>query len=324
MISIISILASLLLPALARATSSAKQTGCLSNVRQIGLAYQGFLSDNSDHFPAYVTERTAPAGTPDTADARAPYSYRQQLVPYIGAGTNIFGCPIAPKWPDPAPGAWFNTDYGNNHNEANLPGASQQAWYQAHPDFGFNETVTMSSLRRPSDFIMLGDAGRSDGTASRGGMYPQPWAFDISVPSPNAGAASQGNGQHHLCRRPCQWQSYKPDLADRAGQQLAALPDYQRHQLIEERTVPNPNQTAPLRPPVARSTYRSLEALTAPLDEIARHSAGLILCPPGRFELVGQSHALPRYSFLGLQGGAEPLRVGIFAGVRGKEPAGSV
>jgi len=180
------------LPALARATSRAKQTGCLSNVRQIGLAYQGFLGDNTDHFPQYVTERTAPSGTPDTADARAPYSYRQQLVPYIGAGTNIFGCPIAPKWSDPAPGAWYNTDYGNNHNEANLPGASQEAWFQAHPDFGFNETVTMSSLRRPSDFIMLGDAGRSDGTASRGGMYPQPWAFDISTQARMLGRHPKG------------------------------------------------------------------------------------------------------------------------------------
>ncbi len=178
--AIIAILASLLLPSLARAASVARQSSCLSNVRQIGLAYQGFLADNSDHFPAYVTERTAPAGTPDTPEARAPYSYRQQLIAYIGAGTNIFGCPVAPKWAAPQPGAWFNTDYGNNHNEANLPGASQQAWYLEHPDFGFNETVTVSALRRPSDFIMLGDAGRSDGTASRGGMYPQPWAFDIS------------------------------------------------------------------------------------------------------------------------------------------------
>jgi prepilin-type N-terminal cleavage/methylation domain-containing protein/prepilin-type processing-associated H-X9-DG protein len=191
-IAIIAILASLLLPTLARATSLARQTSCLSNVRQIGLAYQGFLSDNTDHFPAYVTERTAPAGTPDTAEARAPYSYRQQLVSYLGAGTNIFGCPIALKWPDPAPGAWFNTDYGNNHNEANLPGASQQAWYLAHPDFGFNETVTMSSLRRPSDFIMLGDAGRSDGTASRGGMYPQPWAFDNATQARMLGRHPKG------------------------------------------------------------------------------------------------------------------------------------
>ncbi len=182
-IGIIAILASLLLPTLARAKEAGKKTSCLNNVRQIGLAYQGFLADNSDKFPAYVTERTAPAGTPDTAEARAPYSYRQQLIPYITNGTNVFKCPDGLPWPDPQAGAWYNTDYGNNHNEQNLPGASQQAWYQAHPDFGFNETVSASSLRRPTDFILLADAGRSDNTPSRGGMYPQPWAFDISSQS---------------------------------------------------------------------------------------------------------------------------------------------
>jgi prepilin-type N-terminal cleavage/methylation domain-containing protein/prepilin-type processing-associated H-X9-DG protein len=179
-IAIIGILAALLLPALARAKETARKTSCLNNVRQIGLAYQVYLPEHDDHFPAYVTERTAPAGTADTPDARAPYSYRQYLLPYLGSATNVFKCPNTTPWDPPQAGAWFNTDYGNNHNEENLPGASQQAWYQANPDFGFNETVTIGSLRRCSDFIMLGDAGRSDGTASRGGMYPQPWAFDIS------------------------------------------------------------------------------------------------------------------------------------------------
>src|SRR5262245_30298696 len=65
-IAVIAILASLLLPALARAKAAGKKTSCLNNVRQIGLAYQGFLGDNVDRFPAYVTERTAPSGTPDT------------------------------------------------------------------------------------------------------------------------------------------------------------------------------------------------------------------------------------------------------------------
>ena len=178
-IAIISILASMLLPALARAKEAGKKTSCLNNARQIGLEYQGFLGDNEDRFPAYVTERTAPAGTPDTPEARAPYSYRQVLQSFI-PGTNVFKCPDGLKWPDPQPGAWFNTDYGNNHNEANLPGASQQAWFQAHPDFGFNETVSASALPRPTEFILLADAGRSDNTPSRGGMYPQPWAFDVS------------------------------------------------------------------------------------------------------------------------------------------------
>jgi len=178
-IAIIGILASLLLPSLARAKEAGKKTSCLSNVRQIGLAYQSLLAENGDRFPQYVTERTAPAGTPDTAEDRAPYSYRQQLVPYISGGTNVFKCPNGLAWEVPKPGAWYNTDYGNNHTEVNLAGASQQAWFQAHTDFGFNETVRASSLVRPTEFILLGDAGRSDNTASRGGMYPQPWAFDV-------------------------------------------------------------------------------------------------------------------------------------------------
>jgi prepilin-type N-terminal cleavage/methylation domain-containing protein/prepilin-type processing-associated H-X9-DG protein len=190
-IAIIAILAGLLLPTLARAKESGKKTSCLSNVRQVGLAYQGFLGDNDDRFPAYVTERTAPAGTPDTAEARAPYSYRQVLLPYI-SGVAVFKCPDGLKWPDPQPGAWFNTDYGNNHNEANLPGASQRAWFTAHPDFGFNETVTASSLSRPTEFILLADAGRSDNTPSRGGMYPQPWAFDVSSQARMLGRHANG------------------------------------------------------------------------------------------------------------------------------------
>jgi prepilin-type processing-associated H-X9-DG protein len=128
-----------------------------------------------------VTERTAPAGTPDTPEARAPYSYRQLLLPFLGNATNVFKCGNAPAWTPAGPGAWFTTDYGNNHNEANLPGASKQAWFIANPAFGFNETVSVSSVRRPTDFIVLGDAGRADGSSSRGGMYPQPWAFDDST-----------------------------------------------------------------------------------------------------------------------------------------------
>jgi prepilin-type N-terminal cleavage/methylation domain-containing protein len=50
-IAIISILASLLLPALARAKAKAYQANCISNLKQTGLAVHMFLDDNSDTLP---------------------------------------------------------------------------------------------------------------------------------------------------------------------------------------------------------------------------------------------------------------------------------
>lgn len=176
-IAIIAILAAILFPVFAQAREAARKTQCLSNTKQIGTAYMLYLQDFDETFPPHVTERTAPSGTPDTAVARAPFSYKTKLLPYT-KNDGIFKCPSAPAWPAVGPGQWFSTDYGNNHNEANLPTASQQAWYQANPDFGFNETTTLAGISQPARFILVADAGRADGTPSRGGMYPQPWVFD--------------------------------------------------------------------------------------------------------------------------------------------------
>src|SRR5437899_3043990 len=52
-IAIIAILAALLLPALARAKAKAHQTTCLSNQKQIGLAFLMYASDNKESFPVH-------------------------------------------------------------------------------------------------------------------------------------------------------------------------------------------------------------------------------------------------------------------------------
>src|SRR5476649_1284322 len=50
-IAIIAILAAMLLPALARAKQKGQQAVCLSNLKQIGYAFQMYLGDNQDRFP---------------------------------------------------------------------------------------------------------------------------------------------------------------------------------------------------------------------------------------------------------------------------------
>jgi len=53
-IAIIAILAGLLLPALAKAKAKAQRANCVSNLKQVGLAYRMWSNDNGEKFPFEV------------------------------------------------------------------------------------------------------------------------------------------------------------------------------------------------------------------------------------------------------------------------------
>jgi murein peptide amidase A len=78
----------------------------------------------------------------------------------------------------------------------------------------------------------------------------------------------------------------------------------------------------PVQEKKAATRVRSVSDAIAPLEQLAASSANLVANHDLRFEVAGGSFGLPRYIFIGPQGGDRPIRVGIFAGIHGDEPEG--
>lgn len=74
-IAIIAILAGMLLPALAKAKAKAQRIKCTSNLKNVGLAFRTFATDNQDQFPMSLSTNAGGSSEFMTL-ANAPYLYK--------------------------------------------------------------------------------------------------------------------------------------------------------------------------------------------------------------------------------------------------------
>lgn len=153
-VAIIAILAAMLLPALSKARQNARNVACISNLKQIGLAFLMYANDNNEYLPP--DQGTASDGTGGYwCDIVAPYIYNGKTFSsaeynwLYGNKSSVFACPN-----EASKLAYGGTTYGINGN-GNYSGAGNTA-----PN-GIC-ACKLSLFTKPSQTFMVADSDPQD------------------------------------------------------------------------------------------------------------------------------------------------------------------
>jgi prepilin-type N-terminal cleavage/methylation domain-containing protein/prepilin-type processing-associated H-X9-DG protein len=194
-IAIIAILAAILFPVFAQAREKARQTSCVANLRQIGIAITMYVQD-SEGYPMMSSPSTA---TPRTR-------WPDYIYPYT-KNESLFSCPSKPDdveskaWAHlPATSPLRHGGYGYNYQYL---GNSRLAT-PASPNLPFG--AQDSEIVRPSETVALSDTTgvrRDDGGVKEG-------QYTIDPPLPSERGSGKDSGYYASGAAECG--SDKPDL----------------------------------------------------------------------------------------------------------------
>ncbi len=98
-IAIIAILAAILFPVFARAREKARQTSCLSNMKQLVIGAHMYVTDYDDNLFGHLAGTRSPQTPDEPAWPWDPpyYNWPQQLYPYV-KNEQLFTCPSVPTY----------------------------------------------------------------------------------------------------------------------------------------------------------------------------------------------------------------------------------
>ncbi len=147
-IAIIAILAAILFPVFARAREKARQTACLSNLKQIGLAEKMYEQDYDDVTATYIVNASSSVTT--------DYSWIDLLDPYI-KNTQVFECPsstVGYRY-HTAGDVGHSASYGANISDFGSGGLTGRTYLYCHR--------MIAALKNPSETALFAD--------STGGIY---------------------------------------------------------------------------------------------------------------------------------------------------------
>lgn len=169
-IAIIAILAAILFPVFAQARAKARQTSCLSNQKQIGLAVMQYVQDYDETYPTCNQTYRANDNTMGRSSwMRHIYTYTKSI--------DIFKCPDASYGDD------METGTGTNNNGILIPGPNNDTTQNLRfPRRGlgannwiFNQSnatatpvaVPESTIGTPAQMALIADSAQE--------LFEQPW-----------------------------------------------------------------------------------------------------------------------------------------------------